>query len=114
MRGRLVNRLAARFAAEARRWGLNSTDAFAGFDEGGTLATTALVRTIDGLGATGASSAELGLHPGEHGDVDPARYEWGYRWGDELDALTSPAARDAVARNGFTLGSYAALVRAES
>ena len=67
------------------------------------------MRTIDRLGAHGAQSVELGIHPGEHDDADLARYEWGYRWGDELDALVSPEARDAVERNGFTLGSYAAL-----
>jgi predicted glycoside hydrolase/deacetylase ChbG (UPF0249 family) len=108
-RGRVVNRLAARFASEAQRQGLRATETFAGFDEGGTLATSALVATIDGLGATEAASAELGLHPGEHGDGDLVRYEWGYRWGDEFDALLSADARDAVTRNGFTLGSYAAL-----
>jgi predicted glycoside hydrolase/deacetylase ChbG (UPF0249 family) len=109
LRGRGVNALAARFARTAATAGLHTTARFAGFDEGGTLAPDALVRTIDALGATGAVSAELGLHPGEHEDPDLGRYEWGYRWGDELDALVSPAARAAVARNGFTLGSYAAL-----
>src|SRR5207244_1361627 len=106
---RVVNRLAARFATEAQSQGLLATETFAGFDEGGTLATSALVATIDGLGATGAASAELGLHPGEHGDSDLSRYQWGYLWGDELDALLSPDVRDAIARNGFTLGSYATL-----
>jgi chitin disaccharide deacetylase len=109
VKGRAVNRFANRFATTASAAGLRVTDAFAGFDEGGTLAIDELVRTIDALGATGAVTAELGLHPGEHGDTELDRYEWGYRWGDELDALTAPAARAAVERNGFTLGSYAAL-----
>jgi len=111
-KGRVVNRLARRFDARASASGLRTTDAFAGFDEGGTLTTDALVRTLDRLGATAAESVELGIHPGEHDDADLARYEWGYRWSDELDALVSPEARAAVDRNGFTLGSYAALVAA--
>ena len=47
--------------------------------------------------------------PGEADDADLARYQWGYEWGDELAALTSPTARDAVARAGFRLGTYADL-----
>ena len=56
-----------------------------------------------------SSSAPI---PASDGDPDLARYEWGYQWGDELDALVSDAARAAVDRNGFTLGSYAALTAA--
>jgi predicted glycoside hydrolase/deacetylase ChbG (UPF0249 family) len=105
----VVNRLARRFDTKAIAAGLRTTGAFAGFDEGGTLAARALVETIDRLGTSDAESAEIGIHPGEHGDADLDRYEWGYRWGDELDALVSPDVRAAVDRNGFRLGSYAAL-----
>jgi predicted glycoside hydrolase/deacetylase ChbG (UPF0249 family) len=110
-RGRsvVVNRLARRFAVTAADAGLRTTDGFAGFDEGGGLVTDALVRTIDRLGAGGLHTVEIGIHPGEHGDADLARYHWGYRWGDELDALVSPRVRDAIDRNGFRLGSYASL-----
>jgi predicted glycoside hydrolase/deacetylase ChbG (UPF0249 family) len=107
--GRVVNALGSRFERRALAAGLVGPRAFAGFDEGGTLATGALVSTIDALGATGATTAELGLHPGEHGDPDLVRYERGYRWGDELDALLAPEARDAVARNGFALANFARL-----
>jgi predicted glycoside hydrolase/deacetylase ChbG (UPF0249 family) len=111
-RAAVVNRLARRFDATAKAAGLRTTDAFAGFDEGGTLSTDVLIRTIDRLGSDSRASVELGTHPGERGDPDLARYEWGYQWGDELDALVSDAARAAVDRNGFTLGSYAALAAA--
>jgi predicted glycoside hydrolase/deacetylase ChbG (UPF0249 family) len=107
--GRAVNALGGRFDRRAERAGLLSPRAFAGFDEGGTLAEVALVSTIGALAATGAASAEVGIHPGEEGDADLARYEWGYRWGDELAAVCSPAARQAVDDGGFTLGSFAAL-----
>ncbi len=73
-----------------------------------------LLACLRALGASGAASAELGLHPGEHDDEDLARYRWGYRWGDELDALCAPEARRAVERAGFGLGSYAALAGAET
>ncbi len=62
------------------------------------------------LSASGAVAVELSTHPGEHDDPDRRRYSWDYRWGDELDALTSPAAaRAAVERHGFVLGTYADL-----
>ncbi|MGQ0617811.1 MAG: ChbG/HpnK family deacetylase [Acidimicrobiia bacterium] len=108
--GLAVNALAARLRRRLRTAGSPAApEAFAGFDEGGTLAEPELVATVDRLGATGAVTAELGLHPGEHDDPDLARYQWGYRWGDELAALVSSTAREAVARNGFELGSFAAL-----
>lgn len=107
--GRAVNRLARRMELRASAVGLRGPGAFAGFDEGGTLATDRLATTIDALGRTDAAVAELGIHPGEHGDADLARYEWGYRWGDELDALVAPSARDAVDRAGFTLAHFGVL-----
>lgn len=109
LKGLGVRLLSERFARAATESGLRTTAVFAGFDEGGTLGVDALTRTIDALGATGASTAELATHPGERDDADLARYEWGYLWGDELDAVTAPEARAAVERNGFTLGSYASL-----
>ncbi len=109
LRGRVVNRLAARLERRATAAGLRVPGAFAGFDEAGDVSAARLVAVIAQLGATAAAAVELGLHPGEHGDHDLARYEWGYRWGDELDALVAPEARAAVARAGFTLGSFAEL-----
>lgn len=108
-RGRVVNRLAARFDAKAAHVGLRAPSAFAGFDEAGGLASDTLVAAISRLGASGAATAEIGVHPGERADDDLARYDWGYRWGDELDALTSSEVRATVTRCGFTLGSFAAL-----
>lgn len=108
-RGRVVNRLARRFDTRARAAGLRTPDAFAGFDEAGALDRTTLVEVIRRLGAGHAAAAEIGIHPGEHGDAELDRYAWGYRWGDELDALTAPEVRAEVARRGFRLGSFAAL-----
>jgi chitin disaccharide deacetylase len=110
--GLVVGGLGRRFRRRARSAGIRVTDRFAGFDEGGSLALPVLLETIEGLAAGGGPSAELGLHPGEHGDADLARYRWGYHWGDELDAVCAPAARAAVDRSGFRLGTYADLVMA--
>jgi predicted glycoside hydrolase/deacetylase ChbG (UPF0249 family) len=108
-KGRVVNALAARLERRAASAGLGAPAAFAGFDEAGGVGESRLVDVIDRLAATGALAAEIGIHPGEHDDDDLARYEWGYHWGDELDGLLAPAARDAVTRAGFTLGTFAAL-----
>jgi chitin disaccharide deacetylase len=48
----------------------------------------------------------VGTHPGEGDDPERHRYRWGYRWGDELAFLTSPAARRIVDELGFSLGGY--------
>jgi predicted glycoside hydrolase/deacetylase ChbG (UPF0249 family) len=108
-KGRLVNALAARLERRATSAGLVSPAAFAGFDEAGGVGADRLVQVIDQLAATGARTAEIGIHPGERDDADLARYEWGYHWGDELEALLAPETRETVTRAGFTLGSFAAL-----
>src|SRR5207249_5798154 len=89
--------------------GLLVPSGFAGFDEAGAVTAPRLISVIEQLGGSGAPSAELAIHPGEHDDADLARYAWGYRWGDELEALVAPATREAVGRAGFTLGTFAAL-----
>ena len=109
VKGRAVNALAARLERRARTAGLATPAAFAGFDEAGNVGRARLIEVIERLATTGAPVAEIGIHPGERDDADLARYDWGYRWGDELEALLAPEVRDAVARAGFTLASFAAL-----
>ncbi|HEV3225954.1 MAG TPA: ChbG/HpnK family deacetylase [Acidimicrobiales bacterium] len=108
-KGRALNLLSSKLARRVDAAGLRSPDAFAGFDEAGAVSTERLVTTIGALAATLATTAEIGVHPGEHADADLRRYQWGYRWGDELDAVLATQAREAVQRAGFTLGSFAAL-----
>jgi len=114
LKGRAVNVLGGRLDRRARANGLAVPGVFAGFDEAGGVIAERLAGVIAQLGATSAQTAELGVHPGEHADADLHRYEWGYRWGDELDALVAPEAREAVRKAGFTLGSFAALATAPS
>ena len=109
LKGRGVNALGERLDRQAREAGLAVPGVFAGFDEAGGVTASRLVDVIEQLAASGERTAEIGVHPGEHGDRDLDRYRWGYRWGDELDALVAPEARVAVERAGFTLVSYAAL-----
>jgi hypothetical protein len=51
---------------------------------------------------------EIYCHPATAGGFDGAAP--GYRYGDELAALLSPEARDAVQASGARLGGYADLV----
>lgn len=105
-----VRALGGSFDRSAQRSGIRTTDACAGLDEAGALTGPVLRDTILRLGAGDATSAELVTHPGAADDPDRGRYRWGYRWADELAALTSPDARRAVELAGFELGTFADLV----
>jgi len=105
-----VRTLSAVLERRARRAGMVVPAASTGLDEAGHLDPARLVASIESLAASGAASAELATHPGEADDPDRVRYRWGYTWPDELEALCSPAAREAVRRSGFELGSFAELV----
>lgn len=104
-----VNWLARGLARDAAAASLAFPAAFAGFDEAGRLDAVVRDRALDALASTGSAVCELGAHPGTADDPARARYAWGYRWADELAALSGPVAREAVARRGFTLASFAAL-----
>lgn len=110
--GVAVRRFGRSFERQAAARGVAHPAAATGLDEAGTLALPRLLEAVERLGRSGAATAELAAHPGEGGDADLARYQWGYLWGDELAALTDPAARRAVDAAGFRLGSYADLVPA--
>ena len=88
---------------------LRTTDAFAGFDEGGELSQGPLIEAIVRLGATRATTAELATHPGEVADGDLGPHHWPYHRADELAGVLSPDVRGAIERAGFTLGTYADL-----
>ena len=104
--GVTVRRLGLRFERRATAAGFRWPATATGLDEAGALTGGRLVAAIDRLAATGAPTAELATHPGEADDPDLERYRWGYHWAEELEALCSPAARHAVDRHGFRLGTY--------
>jgi len=107
--GITVRRLAARLEAAADAANIRHPQGAAGLDEAGGMTLARLITVIARLGASGCATAEIGVHPGEAGDPALARYRWGYRWADELAALTAPEAREAVTNAGFELGTFADL-----
>jgi predicted glycoside hydrolase/deacetylase ChbG (UPF0249 family) len=104
--GIVMRRLSARFATAARRVGRVFPGDAAGLDEAGQLDVGRSVTALDRLASSPAAVVELSGHPGLPDDPDRSRYEWKYRWGDELDALCAPSVRAAVERHGFRLGTY--------
>jgi predicted glycoside hydrolase/deacetylase ChbG (UPF0249 family) len=104
-----VNRLAGRLETRAAAHHVGFPQATAGFDQSGQLDDIALHEALAALASARVTSAELLTHPGEA--VDPARdrYRWGYRWAEELAAVSGPQARHEVDRLGFVLGTYADL-----
>lgn len=104
--GIVVRRLGRDLERRCSAAGWRFTDASTGLDEAGHLGTTAMVSSIFRLAASGGGSAELATHPGERGDPDLVRYDWGYQWGDELDAVCSPVVRSAIDELGYHLGTF--------
>jgi chitin disaccharide deacetylase len=104
--GATVRRLVARLERICDQSGWTYASASTGLDEAGGLDETAMIQALFRLRATGASSCELATHPGEAGDPDLARYEWGYRWGDEGEALRSDAVAATIAELGFRLVTF--------
>ena len=105
----VVNRLSSRLSVAARAAGLRFAEDASGVDEAGRLDRQRLVAALDGFVARGATSAELGTHPGEPDDPDRHRYRWDYRWDGELRVLLAPDSRRAVEDRGFVLGRYSDL-----
>jgi predicted glycoside hydrolase/deacetylase ChbG (UPF0249 family) len=109
--GPAMTLLAAPLRRRAAEEGLAFPDATAGFEESGRMGPARLSRVIDRLARSDARTAEIIVHPGEAADPDRERYAWGYRWGEELDALLGREAREHVASAGFRLGTFASLAR---
>jgi hypothetical protein len=81
-------------------------EASTGAEHPGQLDLPAAIRALHRLAASRVMSAELVTHPGGADDPDRARYPWGFRWSDELAALTSGTVRHAVDEYGFVLGTF--------
>ncbi|MCW2576895.1 MAG: putative glycoside hydrolase or deacetylase ChbG, family [Modestobacter sp.] len=107
-----VRLLSGRLRARLQRAGLRTTEDYAGLDEAGALDRARFTGTLGRLARSGAASAEVNTHPGEAGEAALSRFQWGYRWADELAMLTAPATRELVGRLGYRLGSFADLAGA--
>ena len=83
---------------------LQMPDGMYGFEVGGCLTRAALEQILrkipDGL-------YELICHPGEDDADTRTRYgHWGYRWAEELEALTAPETRQVLEKQGIALTSF--------
>ena len=104
-----VTVLGARLARRAARAGLRFPSDAVGIECAGRLDEQLLPSVLARLADHGHEAVELTVHPGEGDDADRSRYQWGYRWEDELAALVGPVARQAVVSAGFRLATYADL-----
>jgi predicted glycoside hydrolase/deacetylase ChbG (UPF0249 family) len=101
-----VRLLAGRLRRRLGRAGLVTTGAYAGLDEAGHLDGERFAVALRQLTEGGAATAEINTHPGEAGDPDLGRFDWGYRWADELAMLTAPSSQAQVERLGWRLGTF--------
>jgi predicted glycoside hydrolase/deacetylase ChbG (UPF0249 family) len=109
--GVVVRRLADSLVEVCDRSGWTYPAASTGLDGAGHLDSSRMIGALQHLAGSGAPTAELATHPGEHDDADLARYRWGYLWGGECDALCSPSVRAAVDQLGFELSTFGELTR---
>jgi hypothetical protein len=98
---------AALLAARARRAGLTVPDAVFGLAWSGAFDRERLSAV---LGRLPPGLVEIYLHPATTDDFPG--HAPGYRYRDELAALTDPAVAAAVARSGRVGGGYADIVAA--
>jgi predicted glycoside hydrolase/deacetylase ChbG (UPF0249 family) len=89
-------------ARTAKANGLLVADDFRGFDEAGAWDASALAQTV---GEIGAGLTEICCHPAVDDSVGE-RFPWGYRWQQELDALTSQEVAAAIRASGVKLTSF--------
>lgn len=107
-----VQTLSRRVGRRLHNRGLRLPADYAGLDEAGSLDAAHLAGALAALAAAGAPSAEINAHPSEPDDPDLGRFHWDYHWGDELAALTDPAARAAIEAAGYRLGGFTDLAGA--
>lgn len=104
---RLGLNLSCLSARTLRRPPLQLPDAMYGFEVSGCLTRSALEQI---LGRIPHGLYELICHPGEDDADTRTRYShWGYRWAEELDALTAPEARALLREHGIALTSFVRL-----
>jgi hopanoid biosynthesis associated protein HpnK len=95
-----VLRLLALRAASDPTW---HADHFVGFFEGGRLDRVRLRRLLAHLPSMG--TCELMCHPGRADPASPYGH-WGYRWHEELEALSDPGLVGLLRERGVRLASY--------
>jgi hopanoid biosynthesis associated protein HpnK len=106
LRPALLSLFARRAAHRLRRASFATPDTVVGTAETGRLTETSLLRLI---GRLPVGTSELICHPGQGQRSLAAAYRWGFSWERETEALISPRVREALAREGIRLASYADL-----
>lgn len=101
-----VNILARRLRRQLRSDEVLATSTYAGLDEAGHLDETRLLQVLRTFIAEAGALGEVNAHPGLDTDPDRARFQWGYCWGAERAALTSPAVQGFIAEAGIVLTSF--------
>jgi hopanoid biosynthesis associated protein HpnK len=96
----LVSRLGSRRLRDA---GLRTPDALVGIAETGRLDEGRLRAVVAALPE---GTSELVCHPGAGDGAIGSAYSWGFRWDEEAAALTAPAARETLRREGVQLIAY--------
>lgn len=95
--------------ARLRRAGMVCNDQLFGLAHSGRMDEARLLQILQTLPA---GVTEIYLHPATVSGAAITPAMSGYRHGDELSALLSPAVRSALSNPTIRLGSYADIVRA--
>jgi hopanoid biosynthesis associated protein HpnK len=96
--------LASRLGGRRRRAaGVRTPDFLVGIAETGRL-DEARLRAV--LAALPDGTSELVCHPGAGDGAIASSYGWGFRWDEEAAALTGPAVRETLQREGIQLIAY--------
>ena len=103
MKPALIGLFARRAVTRIRRAGLVTPDVFVGLADTGRLDEARLLRVLARLPP---GTSELVCHPGLGDAAIGASYPWGFRWDAEAAALTSPAVKEALARERILLVAY--------
>ena len=109
-----IARTGLRFGLNVLQWGrrtsldgLRSADVTPALAESGHLTAQCIRRALGTVPA--GAVAELVAHPGVTTPALEARYDWGYDWSGETEALTDPDLRAAVVDAGFQLYRFSDL-----
>jgi hopanoid biosynthesis associated protein HpnK len=106
MKPALIGLFARRGVSRVRKAGLRCPDVFVGLADTGRLDEPRLLRL---LGRLPRGTSELVCHPGSGDAAIGAAYPWGFGWDAEVAALTSPAVREALARERISLAAHRVL-----
>jgi predicted glycoside hydrolase/deacetylase ChbG (UPF0249 family) len=103
LRSALLTLASRRGMRQMRESQVRTPDALLGIAETGRLDEARLQALVAALPE---GTSELVCHPGAGDGAIGAAYGWGFRWDEEAAALTSPAVRETLRREGVQLVAY--------